>query len=66
MEKPIIRKYKSWNEVPKNDLDFWLTKTPAERLAALEALREQILWIKPEFRHERPLPTLYSIVKRTS
>jgi hypothetical protein len=34
MEKPVIRKFKSWDEVPRNDLDFWLTKTPAERLEA--------------------------------
>ncbi len=66
MEKPIIRKFKSWDEVPKNDLEYWLTKTPAERLEALEALREQIFWLNPTFRHERPLPTLYPIVKRGS
>ena len=43
MEKPIIRKYKSWEEVPKNDLAYWLTKTPAERL---EAAKRLTIWAK--------------------
>ena len=29
-----IKKYRSWEEVPSNNLDFWLKKTPAERLQA--------------------------------
>lgn len=66
MKNLTVRKFKSWDEIPKNDLHFWLTKTPAERLAALETLREQIFWINPEFRHARPLPTLHPIVKRRS
>ncbi len=40
MEKPVIRKYKSWDEVPKNNLDYWLTKTPQERLEAARQLIE--------------------------
>lgn len=35
---PSIHKYKSWEDVPKNDLDFWLQKTPAERLQAAKEL----------------------------
>lgn len=58
MEKPVIRQFKSWDEVLKNDLEFWLTKIPVERLKALAALREQVVWLNPTFRHERPLPAL--------
>ncbi len=43
MENLTIRKFKSWDEVPKNDLEFWLTKTPAERL---EAARRLTIWAK--------------------
>ena len=25
-----IHKYKSWDEVPTTDLEYWLQKTPAE------------------------------------
>jgi hypothetical protein len=36
------------------DLDYWLTKTPAERLAALQALRDRYIQlfcngVRPEF-----------------
>ena len=33
-----IHKYKSWDEVPQNDLAFWLKKSPAERLDAAKSL----------------------------
>lgn len=33
-----IIKYRNWDEVPKNNLDFWLKKTPNERLAAAKIL----------------------------
>lgn len=36
--KPEIRKYRSWAEVPKNELEYWLTKTPQERLSAATQL----------------------------
>jgi hypothetical protein len=39
MEK-VIHKYKL-NKAP-NDLAYWLTKTPQERLAALEVKRQRI------------------------
>ena len=39
MEK-VIHKYKLGEE-PK-DRDYWLTKSPEERLEALETLRQQI------------------------
>jgi hypothetical protein len=37
-KNPSIHKYKSWEDVPKNDLEYWLQKTPAERLAAAKEL----------------------------
>jgi hypothetical protein len=33
-----ISKYKNWDEVPKNNLAFWLEKTPNERLLAIKEL----------------------------
>jgi hypothetical protein len=33
-----ISKYKNWEEVPKNNLAFWLEKTPNERLLAAKEL----------------------------
>ena len=38
MEK-VIHKYKLGQE--PNDLEFWLKKTPRERIAALNVLRER-------------------------
>jgi hypothetical protein len=37
-KKQAIHKYKSWEEVPETDLEYWLKKTPAERLAAAKEL----------------------------
>jgi hypothetical protein len=31
---------------PANDLDYWITRSPAERLASLETLRERYSWLK--------------------
>jgi hypothetical protein len=39
MEK-AVRKFKL-HESPANDLEYWLKKSPLERLQALEELREQ-------------------------
>ncbi len=37
-QKQSIHKYKSCKEVPETDLEYWLKKTPAERLAAAKEL----------------------------
>ena len=52
MEK-VVRKYKLGEE-PENDLEYWLTKTPQERLSALEELRDLLIilqynGVKPRF-----------------
>ena len=62
--KLSVRKYKSWQEIPKNSKDFWQNKSDNEQLEALENLRNQIFWLKPELQNERPLPRIYPIVKR--
>jgi hypothetical protein len=36
-----IHKYKSWDEVPETNLEFWLKKTPSERLDAAKKLIER-------------------------
>ena len=59
-----IAKYKSWSEVPKSSLVFWLSKTPQERLKALDELVEHRFWIQSNQPHARPLPTIHPIVKR--
>ena len=51
MEK-IINKYKLIEE--PHDLEFWLTQTPEQRLAALQILRERYVQIfhngiRPDF-----------------
>ncbi|MEW6707943.1 MAG: hypothetical protein AB1430_24115 [Pseudomonadota bacterium] len=38
MDKMIVRTRRG---APSQDLRYWLSKTPAERLAALEFLRQQ-------------------------
>ncbi len=40
MEK-VVKKYNLGEE--PNDLDFWLTKTPQERLASLHIIRERYI-----------------------
>lgn len=37
-ENQTIHKYKSWEEVPKTNLEYWLQKIPAERLVAAKRL----------------------------
>lgn len=40
MDKTTMRKFKLGEE--PNDLEYWLSKTPLERLEALEFLRQQV------------------------
>ncbi len=56
----VVKKYKLGEE--PSDLEYWLTKTPQERLAALEALRDLNIklannGIRPEFQR------VYSIIQ---
>ena len=61
MEK-VVHKYKLGEE--PNDLEFWLTKTPQERLAALESLRD--LYIKLTNNGIKPrLQRVYKVIKRS-
>ncbi len=57
-----IRKYKLGEE--PSDLAFWLTQTPQQRLAALEALRD--LTIKLTFNGIKPgFQRVYKAFKRS-
>ena len=61
MEK-VVRKYKLGEE--QDDLQFWLTKTPQERLRALQVLRERYVdfflnGVRTGFQR------VYTITKRT-
>ena len=59
MEKNV-RKYKLGEE--PSDLNFWLTKTPQERLAALEIIRQQ--YISFFLNGDRPrFQRVYTIIK---
>lgn len=61
MEK-VVHKYKLGEE--PNDLDFWLTQTPQQRLAALESLRD--LYIKLTNNGIKPrLQRVYTVIKRS-
>jgi hypothetical protein len=66
-----IKKYHSWEEVPSNNLDFWLTKTPAERLQAAKVLiarAEKIYYSNPKNKplyHEGRISKFHSIAERT-
>ena len=61
MEK-VVHKYKLGEE--PNDLEFWLTKTPQERLSALESLRD--LYIKLTNNGIKPrLQRVYTVAKRS-
>ena len=60
MEK-VVKKYKLGEE--PSDLNYWLTKTPQERLAALDKMREIYFQfflngIRPKFQR------VYTITKR--
>ncbi len=42
MNRKIVKKYRLGDKAEiKNDLAFWLSKTPEERLSAVEYLRRQ-------------------------
>jgi hypothetical protein len=67
-----IHKYKSWQEVPANDLEFWLQKTPAERLQAAKSLiirAERLYHANPlnkPLYNERRISKFHSVAERTS
>ncbi len=67
-----IHKYKSWEEVPTNDLSFWLLKTPAERLQAAKILnsRAKKLYeanpLNKPLNNGRRISKFHSIAERTS
>lgn len=69
-ENLSIHKYKSWEEVPKTDLEYWLQKTPAERLEAAKELNARARKIyesnplnKPLY-HGRRISKFHSIAER--
>jgi hypothetical protein len=71
-KNPAIHKYKSWEEVPPNDLEFWLQKTPIERLQAAKTLISRAKKIyesnplnKPLYNGRR-ISKFHSITERTS
>jgi hypothetical protein len=60
----MIKYVKKFNlgEEPETDLEYWLTKTPIERLAALEKMRQNYITFflngnKPRFQR------IYTVVK---
>jgi hypothetical protein len=60
----MIKHVKKFNlgEEPETDLEYWLTKTPIERLAALEKMRQNYITFffngnKPRFQK------IYTVVK---
>ena len=56
----VIRKYKLGEE--PNDLEYWLTKTPEERLAALEQIR--IMYFKLMANgHQSGFQRVYTVIK---
>ena len=59
-----IEKHVQWIALhaPANESDYWLTRTPQERLAAIEQLREDYFSFHPDV--PRRLPRVYAIVKR--
>ena len=60
MEK-VVRKYKLGEE--PSDKEFWRTKTPQERLSALESLRD--LYIKLVNNGVKPgFQRVYKVIKR--
>jgi hypothetical protein len=70
LRKLSIYKYKSWEELPKSDLAYWLQKTPAERLAAAKELKARARKIyesnplnKPLY-HGRRIAKFHSIAER--
>jgi len=42
MIKKVVKKYKLQKSSAKEDLKYWLGKTPEERISAVEILRRQV------------------------
>ena len=69
LDKTVTRKTTLHADQEGDDLAYWLTKTPQERLAALEYLRIQSIWFT--YRHapsQFPGPRLqrvYRAIKRS-
>ncbi|MFH1051699.1 MAG: hypothetical protein V1779_12325 [bacterium] len=59
MEKVVNIKHKNDKD---SDLDYWLSKSPEERLQAVEILREQYIKTLPE--DERRFKRVLKIVER--
>lgn len=60
MIEKVVRKISLYDK-RNYDLEYWLTKTPEERLAAIEYLRQQILSDKNE--SEQRLQRVFRITK---
>jgi hypothetical protein len=58
--KKIIKKYQLGEE--PGDLSYWITKTPVERLAGLQKLREQYIYFFLNG-HNPGFQRVYSIIK---
>jgi hypothetical protein len=59
MEKIVKIKYKNDKD---SNLEYWLSKTPEERLQAVEILREQ--YIKTLSEDERRLKRILKVIER--
>jgi hypothetical protein len=48
--KTVVKKYKLSTTSPKDDLKYWLSKSPDERISAVEILRRQHYVSTPRLR----------------
>ena len=65
MMKYPVQKYKDWKSVPQDDVAFWHSKTPLERLAAAVLLNRFVRELQDTARNGRNLPEIPRIIKRT-
>jgi hypothetical protein len=55
-----VTKFSSWEEQPINDLAYWLSIPPMQRVAAIQILRQQLYLIKPSPKNDGTMVRKFS------
>lgn len=63
LDRTAVRVFNSFEEADRYDREFWLSRTPIERMQALEHIRQQA-WGYSNAEPQPEFPRLASVVER--
>jgi hypothetical protein len=55
-----VVKFSSWEELPVNDLAYWLSIPPMQRVVAIQVLRQQLYLTKPSQKNDGKMVRKFS------